>query len=106
MATIKGIFIYSDYPSKSLSIPEIINYLEYYGFSVQYRGNLFESLALPTGEVLGLAERIAGTRVLDITSPIDEIREPVYEEIDVELKRFKGEESHLGVGAIHELPLL
>ncbi len=107
MATIKGIFIYSDYPSKSLSIPEIINYLEYYGFSVQYRGNLFESLSLSKEEVSGLAERIAGARVLDITSPMDEIiREQIYVDIDVELKRIKGEESHLGVGAIHELPLL
>ncbi len=106
MATIKGIFIYSDYPSKSLSIPEIINYLQFYGFSAQYQGNLFEFLSLPKEEVSGLAERIAGARVVNITSPIDEIREPIYGDIDAELKRVKGEESHLGVGAIHELPLL
>ena len=100
MAKIKGIFIYSDHPSKSLSIPEIINYLKFYGFSVQYRGDLFEFLALPKEEALELARRIAVTRVLDIESPIDEIREPIYGEIDVELRRLKGEGSYLEVGAI------
>ena len=100
MAKIKGIFIYSDHPSKSLSVPELINYISCYGFSAEYRGDLFEFLALSKEEALELARRIAGTRVLDIESPIDEIREPIYGEIDVELRRLKGEGSYLEVGAI------
>src|SRR5574341_2090156 len=105
MAKIKRIFIYSDHPSTSLSISEIINYLEHYGFSTEYRGDFFKFLALSKEEALDLASRVAGIRVLDITAPLDGIREPIYGEIDVELKRFKGKESNLGVGAIHELPL-
>ena len=97
MAKIKGIYIYSDHPSKSLSIPEIINSLKYYGFSVQYRGDLFEFLALPKEEALELARRIAVTRVLDIESPVDEIREPVYGKVDVEEKRLIGNGSSFGV---------
>ncbi len=96
MAKIKGIFIYSDHPSKSLSIPEIINYLKYYGFSAQYRGDLFEFLALLKEEALELARRIAGTRVLDITSPLDGIHEPTYGEVEEELAELKGKGSSHG----------
>lgn len=96
MAKIKGIFIYSDHPSKSLSIPEIINYLRHFGFSAQYRGDLFEFLALPKEEALELARRIAGTRVLDIESPIDEINEPTYGEVEEELAELKGKGSSHG----------
>ena len=96
MAKIKGIFIYSDHPSKSLSLPEIINYISCYGFSAEYRGDLFEFLALPKEEALELARRIAGTRVLDITSPLDEIHEPTYGEVEEELAELKGEGSSHG----------
>ena len=97
MAKIEGIFIYSDYPSKSLSIPEIINYISCYGVSAEYRGDLFEFLALSKEEALELARRIAGTRVLDITSSLDEISEPIYGEIDLELRMLTGKGSSLGV---------
>ena len=97
MAKIKGIFIYSDHPSKSLSIPEIINYLRHYGFSAQYRGDVFESLALTKEETVELARRIAGTRVLDITSQLDEIHEPTYGEVGEGLAELKGKGSSLGV---------
>ncbi len=96
MAKITGIFIYSGHPSKSLSIPEIINYLGHFGFSAQYRGDLFEFLALPKEEALELARRIAGTRVLDITSPLDEIHEPTYGEVEEELAELKGKGSSHG----------
>ncbi|HEY7534988.1 MAG TPA: hypothetical protein VH878_03480, partial [Thermodesulfobacteriota bacterium] len=81
MAKIEGIILYSDHPSKSLSIPDIVDYLKSRGFPVKYRGNLFEFLALPTNEAYALATRIAGATVLDITSPLDEIREPINGEI-------------------------
>jgi len=97
MAKIEGIFIYSDYPSKSLSIPKIINCLKEYGFSAQYRGDLFEFLPESKDEAFDLARRIAGTRILDITSPLDEIHEPTYEEIDLEISRLTGKGSSLGV---------
>ena len=97
MAKIEGIFIYSDYPSKSLSIPKIINCLKEYGFSAQYRGDLFEFLPESKDEAFDLARRIAGTRILDITSPLDEIHEPTYEEIDLEISRLTGKGISLGV---------
>src|SRR3990170_8692305 len=96
MAKIEGIFIYSDYPSKSLSIPKIINCLKEYGFSAQYRGDLFEFLPESKDEAFDLARRIAGTRVLDITSPLDEIHEPTYGEVEEELAELKGEGSSHG----------
>src|SRR4030065_2512997 len=97
MAKIEGIFIYSDYPSKSLSIPKIINCLKEYGFSAQYRGDLFEFLPESKDEAFDLARIIAGTRILDITSPLDEIHEPTYEEIDLEISRLTGKGISLGV---------
>ena len=97
MSKIKGIFIYSDYPSKALSIKRIIDHLGHYGFFVQYRGNVFEFLDPIAEEAIELSSRIAGIKVLDISAPIDEIREPTYGEIDVELKRLRGDGSYLGV---------
>jgi hypothetical protein len=102
MAKIEGIFLYSDHPSKSLSIPDIVDYMKSRGVPVQYRGNLFEFLALPTNEAYALATRIAGATVLDITSPLDEIREPINGEIDLELKSIKGEENYVKTGIIRE----
>src|SRR5574341_262441 len=96
MAKIKGIFIYSDHPSKSLSFPEIIKYLSYHGFSAKYRGDLFEFLALHKEEVLELTGRIAGTRVLDIETSLDEIHEPTYGEVEEELAELKGKGSSHG----------
>lgn len=97
VAKIKGVFIYSDYPSESLSIAKIISYLKNYEFSVQDRGNLLEFLGLSQEEILELARRIAGARVLDLSTPLDEIREPIYGEVDIELRRVKGRASSLGV---------
>lgn len=97
MSKIKGIFIYLDYPSKALSIERIMDYLRDYGLFAQCRGNIFEFLGLSAEEAIELSRRIAGGRVLDISAPIDEIREPIYGEIDVELRRLRGGESSLGV---------
>ena len=97
MPRIKGIFIYSDYPSKALSINEVIRYIEGYGLFAQYRGNVFEFLGPDAEEAMELSGIIAGGRVLDISTPIDEIREPIYGEIDVELRRLRGGGSPLGV---------
>jgi hypothetical protein len=97
MTKIKEIFIYSDYPSNSLSIPEIIDPLRNYGLSVKYQGNFFEFLDLAKKEAQELAGKIAGTRVLEISTPLEEVREPIYGETGVELRRLKGEASSLGV---------
>jgi hypothetical protein len=79
-----------------LSIVEVIDYLKNHGFSVQDRGNLFEFLSLTQEEAVELARKIAGTRVLDISLPLDEIREPIYGEVDVELRKLTGRVSSLG----------
>lgn len=97
MSQIKGIFIYSDFPSRSLSIQEIIDYLKDYGLSAQDRGNFFEFLDPTKDETLELASKIAGMRVLDISEPIDEIRAPIFGEINAELERLRGKTSFLGV---------
>lgn len=97
MSQIKGIFIYSDFPSRSLSIQEIIDYLKDYGLSAQDRRNFFEFLDLTKEEAVELARKIAGMRVLDISEPIDEIRAPFFGEINVELERLRGKASSLGV---------
>ena len=97
MSGIKEVFIYTDYPSNSLSIPQIIDYLKDYGLSVKYRGNFFEFLDLAKEEAQELARKMAGTRVLDISTLLEEVREPIYGEVGVELRRLKGEASTLGV---------
>jgi putative metallopeptidase DUF6775 len=97
MPKIKGIFIYSDYPSKALSIERIRDYLRDYGLFAQCPGNIFKILDPTPEEEIELSRRIAGARVLDISAPIDEIREQVYGEIDLELRRFRGGGSYLGV---------
>jgi hypothetical protein len=97
MVKIKGIFIYSDYPSNSLSLPQLIDYIKDYGLSVEYRGNFFEFLDLAKEEAQELASKMAGTRILDIFTPLEGVREPIYEEIGVELRRLKGEAGTLGV---------
>ncbi len=96
MTQIRGIFIYSDYPSRALLLRGIIDYLEKYGLSAQDRGNVFEFLAPAKEEALDLSRKIAGTRVIDISTPLDEIREPIYGEIDVELRSIGGNGSSLG----------
>ncbi len=97
MPGIKGIFIYSDYPSKALSIGKVIDFIRSYGLFAQYRGNIFEFLSPTAEEAVELSRRIAGTRVMDISVPIDEIREPIYREIDAELRRLRDDGGHLGV---------
>ncbi|MER3445319.1 MAG: hypothetical protein C4291_00120 [Candidatus Dadabacteria bacterium] len=80
-----------------MSIEKIIDYLRGCGLFAQYRGNIFEFLGPNLEEAIELSGRIAGARILDISAPIDEIREPIHGEIDVELKRLRGNESLLGV---------
>jgi hypothetical protein len=96
MPKIKGIFIYLDYPSSLLLIRGITDYLEKYGLSAQDRGNLFEFLAPTKEEALELSRKIAGARVMDISAPLDEIRKPIYNEIDVELGSIVGNGSSIG----------
>jgi len=97
MVKAKQIFIYSDHPSKALSIKEVIDYLSSYSFTVKDRGNFFEFLSLTEEGLLDLGRKIAGTKVLDMSLPLDETYEPNYREIDLELKRIKGNETYLGV---------
>jgi hypothetical protein len=97
MSQIKRIFVYSDFPSRSLSIQEIIDYLKDYGLTAHDRGNLFKFLDPTTEEALELTNRIGGMRVLDISEPIDEIRAPFFGEINLELERLRGKASSIGV---------
>lgn len=97
MPQIKEIFIYSDFPSRSLSIQKIIDYLKDYGLNAHDRGNFLEFLDPTKEETLELASRIGGMRVLDISEPIDEIRAPFFGEINVELERLRGKASSIGV---------
>lgn len=106
MVKIKGVFIYSDCPSKSLSIAEMIDYLRSYHLFVEDRGNLFKLFNLSEETLLELAGIIAGTKVLDISTPLERIYNPNHEEIDAELKRVKGNRTYVRIGIPNELPLI
>ncbi|MGH7890133.1 MAG: DUF6775 family putative metallopeptidase [Thermodesulfobacteriota bacterium] len=97
MTKIKAIFIYSDHPSKSLSISEIVDYLRDYGLCVHDRGNLIESLNLCKEDSFQLAMKIAGSKVQEILTPLDAIPEPDYREANTELQRLTGKNSDRGV---------
>jgi len=97
MTKIKAIFIYSDHPSKSLSISEIVNSLRDYGLCVYDRGNLVESLNLCKEDSFELATSIAGIKVQDISTPLDALPEADHREANKELQRLTGKTSDRGV---------
>jgi hypothetical protein len=97
MSKIKGIFIYIDYPSRALSISEIVDYLERYGLKINLGRNLLEALYLTNQERLELAKKISGSIIRDINLPNEDILVTNYEETNLEHKRLSGEKSYLGV---------
>lgn len=88
------VFIYSDNPSPSLKTEIIVDYLERFGFSVVNRGKLVDFLSLPEDGLSHLAELLVGTRVNDISVPLDVTGSPGPVEKLSEIQRLKGGESY------------
>jgi hypothetical protein len=63
---IKPVYLYSDHPSKSLSIAKIIEGLDKLNIHCESKGNFFEYLNLNKDEQLELYKKISQTRVDDI----------------------------------------
>ncbi len=91
------VLIYTDYPSKTLSIDLIGDFLSQLGFSIAIRGNIFDFLALKGGQLYGLAERLAGTTVRKITQPLDKLNQACDAQIDSELNRIKDHKGASGL---------
>jgi len=97
MSGIKEVLIYTDYPSKALSIDSIIGYLERYRLKVSHKGNIYENLSIKGDSSFELAKRISGRIIDDIDIPFDRLRDSTNEEINSELDRLSGERSYSGV---------
>jgi len=97
MSGIKEVLIYTDYPSKALSIDSIIGYLERYRLKVSHKENIYENLSIKGDSSFELAKRISGTIIDDIDIPFDRLRDSTNEEINSELDRLSGERSYSGV---------
>jgi Probable metallopeptidase family (DUF6775) len=90
------LYLYTDYPSESLSTEVMIERLERLGIRARYRGVLFPFLDYGDDQLLRIAGLLAASRVADIETPVDEIRKPYPAEIDSELRKIKGLESLRG----------
>ncbi len=90
------VFIYSDHPSPSLRTQIVAGYLERFGFSVSDRGSLTDFLSLPEDELFHFAELIAGTRVDDISVPLDAVASPAPVDTLSEIDKLKGKKSYRG----------
>ena len=97
MNKIRGVFIYSDYPSDSLKLDGIKEFLQQYGIQSQIRGNVTEFLRLSEDEYLEFARRIAGIRVEEITKPKDNISYSTPLEVDTELKKITGKKNFVKI---------
>ena len=88
------VFIYSDNPSPSLKTEIIVDYLGKLGFSAVNRGKLVDFLSLPEDGLSHLAELLVGTKVNDISAPLDVTGSPGPVETLSEMQRLKGGESY------------
>ncbi|MGH7901375.1 MAG: DUF6775 family putative metallopeptidase [Thermodesulfobacteriota bacterium] len=86
----KEVLIYTDFPSKTLSIDYIIGHLERYRLRVSHAGNLFENFAVKLDSRLELARRISGAIIDDTNIALDNLRNPTDEQVDSELDRISG----------------
>lgn len=87
MSLIKQVFIYSDNPSEALSINALVDYLRGLGFDATNRGDLLSFLDLSDEDENEYIKSIIGTRVLDISSPLERPYEPADKGVDTELKK-------------------
>jgi len=63
---IKPVFLYSDYPSKSLNIDNIIESLSKLNINSKFKGDFFDYLKLSKNEQEELSDKISQTHIYDI----------------------------------------
>jgi putative metallopeptidase DUF6775 len=91
------IFIYSDYPSRSLNISEVREYLARFGFQVEDRGNFIDYLKLSDARLSETAERLSGAVVDNISSDLVKLATPDRARFNSEVSRLRGREGMRGV---------
>jgi len=97
MSKLKGILIYSDYPSDALSIDGIFDFLEIYGLKLSNRGNFVNYINLSKQGLIELAENTSGAIVQDINRPNDKLIYQGYKQTNLEQRRLLGDNEYLGV---------
>ncbi len=90
------LFIYSDYPSKSLDITYIEENLKQYGLHVVHRGNLLDFLSLTQQDIGRLAADFASIQVTDIETPLDITNSASGSEIEWQFNKLMGGEPVIG----------
>ncbi|MGQ0794220.1 MAG: DUF6775 family putative metallopeptidase [Deltaproteobacteria bacterium] len=90
------VFLYSDNPSPSLSIPEIADFLSGLGISSRFCGSPLDLSAGGAGELESAARKIAGAAISDISAPRDELSPADDAQIAVEIERVRGNFSYRG----------
>ena len=70
-----NVSLYTDHPSRSLSLNEIDEFLSGYGFKVSKEGDLFGSMAEDAPGRLELTRKLSGSVVSDIETPLEHLQE-------------------------------
>lgn len=91
------IFIYSEYPSRSLNISDICEYLAGFGFQTEDRGNFLDFLDLSDTRLSETSEKLSGAVVDDISSDLEKLSVPNSGQLNSELNRLLGSEDMRGV---------
>lgn len=90
------IFIYSDYPSVSLNISNIREYLAGYGFKTEHRGNFINFLQLSNEDLAAIAEKLSGALVDDIYFEREKLSIADTAQVGSELNKLLGREDTKG----------
>lgn len=96
MNTESKVFIYSDYPSASLSIDFLIDKLRQLGLSIENRGNFIEFLSLSEERLYKLANKLSTIHIDEISTALDTPSPPNSSEIEHEMAKLSGRENPRG----------
>ncbi len=90
------VFVYSDYPSASLSTDVVQERVSELGFPLEDRGNLIDFLSLSEQGIYKLAQNLSSAQIPDISIAVDNTNPVDRNEIDSEVNRLLGRESAAG----------
>lgn len=96
MTSGRKLFIYSDYPSKSLDITHIAENLRQYGLHVENRGNFLDFLSVTQQDIGRLAADLASIQIADIEAPLNITNSASGSEIEWEFNKLMGGEPVIG----------
>ncbi len=91
------IFIYTDFPSNSLNISEVREYLARFGFQAEDRGNSIDYLKFSDARLSEIAERLSGAVVDDISSDLVKLATPDRARFNSKVNRLRSREDMRGV---------